>query len=257
MRRMEIRRISAYRAVADAIRVDIEAGVYPRGSELPPQEELASRYRVNQATVSRALRVLNACGLTINRRGLRSIVMPIPPLVRDASARYRRAAREQNGAGGAYDAQIKALGLEPRVVLEVRRVVPPARVAQILGIRADDESAIVRSRVMWAADTITQLADSYVSVELFGGSVLEHVDEGVGGMISRMAELGHAQAYVTEERTGRPPTPEEMTALQISEDQHVFLIEHVGWTAQDRAVEVTVHTMPQGLWIERTRFDID
>lgn len=254
---MQIRRVSAYRAVADAIGADIKAGVYPRGSQLPTQEELATRYGVDQATVSRALRVLNACGLTINRRGLRSIVMPIPTLVRDASARYRRAHREQDGAGGAYDAQIRALGLTPRVELSVHRGRPPARVAQLLRVDPGSESAIVRSRVMWADDVITQLADSYVSVELFGGTVLEQDEEGVGGMISRMAELGHAQAYVVEERTGRPPTAQEAAQLGISEDQFVFEIEHVGYTADDRPVEVTVHVMPQSLWKERTRFEID
>lgn len=254
---MQIRRVSAYRAVADAIGADIKAGTYPRGSELPTQEELAARYGVDQATVSRALRVLNACGLTINRRGLRSIVMPIPTLVRDASARYRKAHREQGGAGGAYDAQLRAVGLTPRVELTVRRGRPPARVAELLGVPADQDSAIVRSRVMWADDVITQLADSYVSAELFAGTVLEQEDEGIGGMISRMAELGHAQAYVVEERTGRPPTAEEAGKLGISEDQFVFEIEHVGYTADDRAVEVTVHVMPQSIWKERTRFEID
>ena len=254
---MEIRGTSAYRNIADAIRADIESGAYPRGSELPGQHELADLYKVNQTTINRALRVLTACGLIQTRRGVRSTVMPIPPIVRNAAERYSRAARERAGAVGAYDAQIKALGHEPRVDLEVKRAIPPARVAQLLGVPAGQVSAIGRFRVMYADEVITQLADSYVPLDLFADTVLEQVDEGTGGMVSRMADLGHPQVRIVEDTVGRPPTPEEAHALGIAEEQNVLYKEHLGYGADGRVLEVTTHVMPQHLWIDRVEFQID
>jgi len=250
---------SSYRAVAAAIRDAITEGRYPRGTELPSQEDLAAAYGVDQSTISKAIRVLTAEGKLANPgRGKRAIVTALAqPIRRNPSIRYSRAARERHGAVGAYDAEIRALGMEPRVDLSINRVQPPARAAELLGVDAEGPSAIVRARVMWADQTLTQLADSYVSAELFGGTVLEQVDEGQGGMISRMAELGHAQVRITESVTGRPPTPAEAKGLGISVEQHIYVIEHVGWTADDRAVEVTIHKMPQHLWVLETEFSID
>jgi GntR family transcriptional regulator len=254
---MQIRGLSTYQAIAAAIRADIESGKYPRGSELPGQHELAALYKVNQTTINRALRVLTACGLIISRRGVRSIVMPIPPIIRDAAQRYSKASRERAGSGGAYDSQIKALGHTPRVDLAVERAVPSARVAELLGVPTGEASVIVRRRVMWADDVITQLADSYVAVGLFGDTVLEQIDEGVGGMVSRMAELGHPQVRIVEETVGRPATPEEAAALGINDEQAVLYKEHVGYGSDGKALEVTIHTMPQHLWIDRVEFVID
>jgi GntR family transcriptional regulator len=183
--------------------------------------------------------------------------MPIPPITRNAAQRYSKTARERSGAGGAYDAQIRALGHTPRVDLVVERAEPPARVAELLGVPPGEASAIVRRRVMWADDVITQLADSYVSVALFGGTVLERVDEGVGGMISRMAELGHPQVRIVEDTVGRPATPDEASELGISEEQFVFYKEHIGYGRDGQALEVTLHIMPQHLWIDRVEFDLD
>jgi GntR family transcriptional regulator len=254
---MALSETSNYRAVAAQIRADIQTGTYPRGSELPLQAELAQRYGTAQSTVSKALKVLAAEGIIQPIRGKRTIVTPIPPIHRNPSLRYSKAARERAGARGAYDAEVRALGMEPRSDKTIRDAVPPANVADILGVDADSASTVVHARVMWADDTITQLADSYLPKDLAEGTVLSQIDTGPGGMISRMAELGFAQVEITESIQGRPATPEEARALQITEDQHVYVVTHVGRTAEGRAVEVTIHTMPQHLWILEATFTVD
>lgn len=248
---------SNFRALAALIRAAIERGDYPRGSELPLQEQLAETYGVTQSTVSKAMQVLAREGIIQPIRGKRTIVTPIPPIHRNPSLRYSKQARERAGARGAYDAEVTALGLAPRSDKTIRRAVPPANVAEILDVSAETESTIVHARVMWADETITQLADSYLPADLAEGTVLEQIDTGPGGMISRMAELGFGQVRITESIQGRPATPEEARALQITEDQHVYVITHVGWTDEGRAVEATIHTMPQHLWVLETEFSID
>jgi GntR family transcriptional regulator len=188
-------------------------------------------------------------------------VSRIPPIHRNPSIRYSRAARERAGGKGAYDAEIRALGLEPGVELRIERVQPPARVAELLGVEAGEVSTVVRARLMTASDgetrTITQLADSYIPLDIAADTVLERPDEGVGGMVSRMAEMGYAQVRVSESVAGRVATADEARQLGISEDQHVFALEHVGWTEDGRAVEVALHVMPQHLWILDSEFPCD
>jgi GntR family transcriptional regulator len=262
------------REVAAIIRQRVADETYPRGTELPTQDALSKELRVTQSTVSRALAVLTAEGLIQPVRGRRAIVTPIPPIVRNAAQRYSRAAREHGGAGGAAAAELAAMGLVSRNDLRVERVPTPPRVAEVFSTTLDiyrrtrpdqpleasdpytDES-VIRARVMYAGDVITQLADSYIPIDIAGGTVLEQENEGTGGMVSRMAELGFAQVTMTERLRGRPADKDEAAALRITEGQQVFMLEHVGWTAEGRAVEVALHTMPQHLWIIDTEFPCD
>jgi DNA-binding GntR family transcriptional regulator len=243
--------------VASLIRTAIVKGEYARGAELPTQTELAEKFGTHQGTVSRAVAILTAEGLIQPVRGKRAIVTAIPPIVRNASVRYSRALRERDGARGAYDAEVRAMGLEPSNVTTPSRAVPPERVADILNVPADEESTVVRARVMFANDTITQLADSYIPGDIAFGTVLEQDDEGPGGMVSRMAEMGFGQVRVTERLRGRPATKEEAHGLKIADGQQIYDLEHVGWAADGRAVEVCIHLMPQSLWILDTEFLID
>lgn len=237
---------SKFRQVADTIRTAIQRGDYPRGGALPREDVLAEQLGVSRATVNDAVRVLVAEGLVRIHRGKGMFVTEIPPILRNAQARYASRAREQGR--GAFDVEIRALGREPRIEQRIERVTPPAHVAEILGVSADEVSTVVRARRMGADDTPVQLADSYIPLDIAMGTALEQPDTGPGGIISRFAELGHAQVRITERVTVRPPTEEEAQFLKMSEDQRVYEILHTGWTAEGRAVEVSIHIMPTHQW---------
>lgn len=55
--------LNAYQRVADGVRQGIADGTYAAGDQLPIQKEMADQYSVGQATVSRALRLLEKEGL--------------------------------------------------------------------------------------------------------------------------------------------------------------------------------------------------
>lgn len=173
-------------------------------------------------------------------------VTELPPILRNAQARYAASHREQGR--GAFDVEVRALGKEPRIEQTIERVTPPASVADILGISADEPSTVVRARKMSAGETPVQLADSYIPVDIAAGTALEQPDSGPGGIISRFAELGHAQVRISERIAVRPPTTDEAQFLGMTEDQRVYEITHTGWTADGRAVEVCVHVMPTHVW---------
>jgi GntR family transcriptional regulator len=238
-----------YRQVADLIRAAIERGDYPRGSALPREDELAERFGgINRTTVNKALRILSAEGLVQPLRGKGTFVSKIPPINRNAVARYSQTVRERANGRGAFDAEITALGMVPRSDLRVERVQPPAKVAKILGVSPDEVSAVIRARQMFADDVPVQIADSYIPLDIASGTPLEEEDSGQGGIISRFAELGYAQARITEHVTVRTPTPEEAQFLKLTEDQRVYDVTHVGRTADGRAVEVCLHVMPTHQW---------
>lgn len=258
------------RAVADQLREAIRSGVYAPGSTLPTDTQLAEQYGCNRSTVARAITELAVDGLltkSLHQRG--AVVSQFrEKIVRDATSRYQRGQREEAGADGlpargAAAAELARLGLISRSETAVYRGAPPAHIAELLGVESVGETVVVRARRMLAASgpqdpaTPTQLADTYIPGQLAFGTILEQEQTGTGGMISRLADLGYAQATVTEEIDVRSPTPEEAVSLAISPEQQVFEILHIAATAEGQIVEITRHVMPKGLWKLRYTWPLD
>ena len=220
---------------------------------LPPESELAAQYGVSKSTVNNAVAVLRTWGLVKVKRGTGTMVRELPLIHRNAVARYERAARERAGAHGAFDTEIRSLGLEPHSDTEVDTIPAPADVAEALRL-AEGDPVVRRNRRMFArkpggAAVPVQIAPSYIPAEIAEGTPLTEVDSGPGGIISRFAELGYEQVRITESVRARPGTPEEQSFLELDEDEQVIEIRHVGWTADGRPVELAVHAVPAGLWV--------
>ncbi len=64
-----------HRRLADELRGDIDAGRYPRGSQLPSEHQLAGRHSVARGTVRQALATLRSEGVIAVRRGARPVVL--------------------------------------------------------------------------------------------------------------------------------------------------------------------------------------
>lgn len=236
-----------YRQVAELLRQAVASGEFPPGSVLPGEPDLAARFGVTRSTVNRALALLRAEGLVRPERGRGTTVTLALKIRRNAVTRYQRGARERANGRGAFDTEIKALGMTPRSDLTIERRNPPEAVAAILGVQSDTP-VLVRARRMFADDEPVQLADSYIPLDIAEGTALEEQDSGPGGIISRFADLGRAQVRITEQVDVRAATDREATFLAMSADQRVYAITHVGLTADDRAVEVCVHVMPTHMW---------
>lgn len=251
----------AYRHVADEIRSAIESGEFAPGAQLPGDMTLASKFGTSRGTVGMAVRLLLAEGYLI-KKGRNYAVSPLlKKILRDANVRYRKSKRETSSDGapsrGAFASEVRALGMRAGSDVTVDRVVPPANVAALLGVSADEASVLSRARHMTADDVPVQLATSYIPGDIAFDSPLENVDTGSGGMISRLAELGYIQAEVTEEINVRTPTAEEIESLQLTEDARVYELLHVARTAEGRAVEVAIHVMPTHQWTLRYGWPLD
>ncbi|MFL3870581.1 UTRA domain-containing protein [Streptomyces griseobrunneus] len=168
-------------------------------------------------------------------------------ILRDARTRYTTGQREENGARGAFDAELRRSGRTPRTEVSVSRAAAPADVAQLLGIDGD---VVVRAREMFDGDRVIQLVTTYIPVDVAEAAGIEQVDTGVGGIISRMKEAGFDQGdTAVEDIELRPATSEEATRLGLPEGADVLTINHIG-TADGRVVEVTQHVLGKG-WMLR------
>ncbi|MFD8259560.1 UTRA domain-containing protein [Streptomyces griseoluteus] len=164
-------------------------------------------------------------------------------ILRDARTRYTTGQREENGAHGAFDAELRRTSRTPRSETSVTRAAAPADVAQLLGVNGD---VVVRSREMFDGDRVIQLVTTYIPVDVAEAAGIEQVDTGVGGIISRMKEAGFDQGdTAVEDVELRPATSEESTRLNLPEGADVLTINHVG-TANGRVVEVTQHVLARG-----------
>lgn len=254
---------SQYLDAANEIRNRIKNGIYPPGECLPREDQLAEELGQHRATINRALKILAAEGLVRVHRGKGTFVRDLPPLPRHAAVRHSREHRERAGSRGALATELAALGYALRSDNTVGPGRPPEHVAEILGVDPETESVIVRARYMRAVPTgrkrevPIQIATSYIPRSIADGTPIAEEDSGVGGISSRLAELGHAQHELEERITVRPPTEREARFLEMEQGQRVYDITHIGWTADERAVKVTVYIMPTHQWYLRYRYPID
>ena len=68
--------MTKYEAVAQAIKADIENGVYTEGQAIPTEELLTAQYDVSRQTIRKALALLVEDDLIIKRQGSGSVVRP-------------------------------------------------------------------------------------------------------------------------------------------------------------------------------------
>jgi GntR family transcriptional regulator len=237
-----------YREIAAVLRQEIAAGAYPPGSVFPTGPELAVRFKVSQGTANLAMTELRSEGHIRTKRGRGTIVNPVPVIRRDAAGRQRPGARETAGSRGAFDAELRAAGLEPRSESEPGRAVPPTQVAEALGIPQGTD-AVYRRRRMYAGNEPVQLATSWLPADIAAGTPIEKADTGPGGIYSRLADLGHAPDDYTEEIAVRVPRPDEAGELELDPDHRVYDITRTVVDAQGRVVEVNKLVLPTHLWM--------
>ncbi len=215
-----------YRQIADQLRTAIREGRYAEGDLLPSETALAETYGVSRMTARQAIDVLKVEGLVESEHGRGVFVRRRPVVHRLARNRFGRAYRE--AGKGAYDVEMKAMGLTPRTELaELGPVTPPPEMAERLNLQPD-ERALIRRRHMYASDQPMQLA--------------------TGGIYSRLAELGHGPARFTEDVSTRMPTPEEASFLRLPHPQPVFNLVRTAFDGDGRPVEVCEHVMAGDRW---------
>jgi GntR family transcriptional regulator len=245
-----------FREIARALRNEILSGRYPTASILPAVPVLAEQYGASSSLVNRAIQVLAAEGMVRPEQGRGTKVTWMPPRVHSA-ARFAHSTREGGGARGAFDAEVKALGLEPIHEITVEHAEPPEEIADALGLPHGEVNCLARRRRLLASGIPVVLNASWFPLSIAGGTVLEEPGPViVGGVKSALADLGYKQTRASERIRDRLPDEAEANALAISPERTVLDIFHVGRTADETAVEVTTTVTPAHYLIIETDFPL-
>lgn len=244
-----------FREIASDLRQKIVTGTYKTGSELPAEPRLAEEYGVSRSLVNRALAVLHAEGVVRPQRGRGTQVTWMPPIVH-TPARYSRAFREGDGETfGAFDAEVKELGLEPNHEITVEEAPPPPEVAEILGTN----DCLARHRRLSIGNLPVRISTSWFPKSIAAGTALENARPTlIGGVKSVLESAGYVQTWAREHIVmSRLPSEEEAFKLEISPERTVTEITHTGMTEDGRAVEVTVSVAPAHYVAAEYDFPID
>jgi GntR family transcriptional regulator len=223
----------------------IDRGEYAPSSLLPSEDELARRYNISRPTVNRAMSILRSEGLIRVERGRGTIVRDLPLIRRDAVARQR--IRETADARGAFQAELERLGLTAQSEVEISKAQAPVGIAGPLAVRPGTK-VLTRRRKMYANDVPVQLATSYLPPDIAAGTALAEADTGPGGTYSRLADLGHAPATLSESIRVRPPDDDEAQFLRMEAEQRVFALRRTARSAAGRVVEITDIVLPAHQW---------
>lgn len=239
--------VAGFKQVAAILRREIRDGLYPPGSQMPAEPELVKRFGVTRSVINRALSLLHSEGLVRPERGRGTTVNPIPVIPRNAVARQSKQVREGGDARGAFDGELRRLGLTPKSEVTVEQITANAEIAELLGID-EGVDVLARKRVMYANDVPVQLATSYIPLAIAEGSRLTEKDTGPGGTYSRLAELGHKPTRFSERTRERAPEDSEVAGLRMDESQRVFHITRIAREANGQIVEATESVLPAYQW---------
>jgi len=237
-----------YKQIADQLRSAIQSGEYPPGAALPSEAALSGTFAVTRMTVRQALDVLKSEGLVRSEHG-RGVFVREPPQVKSFRQSRNRFTQEFREAGrGAYDVEMRRLGLEPSVELtELGQVPAPADAAARLGVE-EGHPVLIRRRRMYANGEPMQLATSYVPWALAEGTQMVEPDTGPGGIYSRLAEAGHAPVRFVEEVATRMASVDEARFLGYPAPQPVFHLVRTAFDADSRPVEISEQIMAGDRW---------
>lgn len=219
-----------YQHVADELRRLIDAGVWPVGERLPPESELAERFRVSTPTLRNALEVLQSEGLVEKRHGSGNFVRRPEPRLRYLTGSWSTHAPAGNTAVVVHcETAVAAADSRLSALLNVTVGSPLTEY-----IFVSHSGAWPRTLVrVYVPETAGQLGSPTDGLSPWGDSVRHRL----------AADDIHVVA-TTEQITARFPTADEAHALHITSRTPVLALERLGYDANQCVVEVALLVLP-------------
>jgi GntR family transcriptional regulator len=240
---------AGYQQIATWLRDQITSGDLAPGVKIPSENELMTRFAVEQPTARRALEVLKNEGLIYARKGSGTFVREFRPVRRVSPDRLRAEVWGSGRSVWSVDLNERPSARDVHVDEESS----PDDIAYVLELPAGSK-VWVRRRTYFVEDRPVQLAISYYPAELVAGSAITAVNTGEGGAYARLAELGYEPTRFTEELRVRMPTNVEREALHLTQGVPVADITRTAYTATGQPVEVNQMVLDSGSYILEYRF---
>lgn len=214
-----------YRQIKVLITQSLQAGDWKPGDLIPSEVELASRFKVSQGTVRKAIDELSAENLVVRRQGKGTFVATH----HEARAQFRFL-RLLPDAGAPHYPDNK--------IIEVKRLRAPTDIAHLLDIKSGDSVVFIK-RVQSFDGAPTILEELWLPGVTFKGLTAERLTEYKGPMYALFeTEFGTHMIRAVEQIRAVKAGTEAAKLLAIGPDAPLLSVERVSYTYGDRAVEV-------------------
>lgn len=214
-----------YQQIKSLIMQGLQSGEWRPGESIPSELELASRYRVSQGTVRKAIDELATENLLVRRQGKGTFVATHAEA--QTSFRFLR---------------LRALTEEPVVLdrrfIDCRRLRAPAEVAKSLQLRTGDTVVQVR-RTLSVRQSPVVLDEIWLPGGLFKGLSAERLGDYRGPMYAFFETEFGVRMIRAEERIRAVAADTETAGLmQVDPGSALLSVERLTYTYGDRPVEV-------------------
>jgi GntR family transcriptional regulator len=229
---------ASYTRVADEITAAIMSGQYSPGDQIPTIREIADRHEIALGTAQRVVATLHTRGLVYTsyedgKRGVRV-------RSRGRTDFYATDLLRRNGKGGVGDAfseNAARARRDPSVKFTMVMRVPPADVAQRLGL-APDKLAVERTTIQLLDGEPWSRERSWYPVDIAQTCGLDTPHNIPEGTHARLKAHGFAEVSHRDEVTDELATAEDATDLEVTPGANLLVQTRTGATV-DRVTRVS------------------
>jgi len=229
---MNIPSSPSFRPLYDQIKILITqsliAGEWGPGDAIPSEIDLATRFKVSQGTVRKAIDELSAENLVVRRQGKGTFVSTHA----EQHVQYRfLKLQPDNGS-------VQSEGPAQRTIIDCKRSRASADVARALNLRSGDPVLQVR-RVLSFANVATILEDLWLPGAPFKGLTAERLSNYQGAMYALFeTEFGVRMVRAEERIRAVNPDAEQAQLLSVTPKTPLLSVERVAYTYNDTPMEL-------------------
>ena len=213
-----------YRQIKALLLDSLRAGDWRAGEAIPSEIDLASRYKVSQGTVRKAIDELAAENLVYRRQGKGTFVATHGE--RQVRFRFLRLAPD-SGEPGSVERQL----------LEFRRARASADVARSLELKPGDPMVMIKRLLVFSGDPVV-LEEVWLPGTLFKGLTASAVSEHQGALYNLFeTQFGTRMVRAEEKLKATAADEPSAAALGVERGHPLLAVERVSYTYADKPVE--------------------
>ena len=217
-----------YQQIKGMILNSLRLGEWKPGEAIPSEMELATRFRVSQGTVRKAIDDLAAEHLLVRRQGKGTFVATHAE--QQVQFRFLKLVPNNGNPGSEGPAH--------RNIVQCRRSTASADVARALALRTGD-SVLQARRVLSFLGTPAILEDIWLPAAPFKGLTAERLTNHQGPMYALFETAFNVSMVRAEERIrAEPATEAHAELLKIDQGTPLLSVERIAYTYKDVPMEL-------------------
>jgi GntR family transcriptional regulator len=217
-----------YQQIKGLILQSLQASEWKPGESIPSEMELASRYRVSQGTVRKAIDELASEHLLIRKQGKGTFVATHAE--HQVQYRFLKLVPDQG--------DLNTEGPAQRHIVDCKRLRATAEIARALALRSGDTVLQVR-RVLSFANVPTILEDLWLPGAPFKGLTAERLSGYNGPMYALFeTEFGVRMVRADEKIRAVLPDKTQRELLHLSTHTPLLSVERIAYTYNDTPMEL-------------------